>query len=616
MTSLNNIDSIDTNVANYTISELMQIAMISELNSVEIIQNTNQLIDYFSGSSSGSGSGSSSGSSSGSGSGTSGGGGGGNYNPVLVKFFTDVQTQLLIAAVASSKNGSNMNNSNKNNNSNNSNKTVQDKQVSNWIQNEYLKQDDPVQRDKITDRDQKIDILPGTHDTMKQQQLGVSNTYNVEVAQDNLNPTLKNTMNRLMNLDSRYRQSSSGNNNFNDGFEGSSTNYTLDLSDPLVNVLSIRLYSYQIPFTWYNIDVQYGNTCFWITQPYQGSFLNIPISIPSGNYNNGALIVTAINQSFVSMGFSFPDISNNFVTYSSITGKITIQLYGATFDGVVGSEFHGVSFKVDTTTEFTFFDFTATLQCSGGYCVNKTFHMDESLGWLLGFRVPFLNVAEFDSFGNLGNTGVAVLNLSGTKYLILVIDDFNQNHINNTFVTISETSKQIKLPSYYSPDLPYVCLSGGAGGSGSNIKSLVSSLNGGGVGSGDADIGLLIEDKANLGLVKVPVMVPSAPRVLTQSQIYTINEIMKNNLNRTNYKTRAPTNPDMFSIIPIKTYGVQTGGLIVEFGGTLQDNKRTYFGPVNIERLRVQLLDDKGNVLNLNGADWSINMICECLYKY
>ena len=65
MTSLNNIDSIDTNVANYTISELMEIAMISELNSVEIIQNTNQLIEYFSGS--------------GSGTSGAGGGGGGNY---------------------------------------------------------------------------------------------------------------------------------------------------------------------------------------------------------------------------------------------------------------------------------------------------------------------------------------------------------------------------------------------------------------------------------------------------------------------------------------------------------------------------------------------------------
>jgi len=572
MTSLYNINSIDTNVANYTIPELMQIAMISELNSVEIIQNTNKLISHFSSNSDG-----------------------GSYNPVLVKFFTDVQNQLLIAASNSKK------------------KTIQEKQVSNWIQNEYLKQDDPVQRDKVTDRDQKIDILPGTHDTMNQQQLGVSNTYNVEVAQDNLNPTLKNTINRLMNLDSRYRQSSSGNNNYNDGFEGSSTNYTLDLSDPLVNVLSIRLYSYQIPFTWYNIDVQYGNTCFWITQPYtDGTVVNIPVTIPSGNYNSGALIVTALNQSFVAMGFSIgarPGSGTNiFVSYSSVTGKITFDLYGAVFNGLAGTEYEGISFTVDTTTEITFFDFTATLQCNPGLnkCVNKTYYMDESLGWLLGFRVPFLNVAEFDSFGNPGNTGVAVLNLYGTKYLILVIDDFNQNHINNTFVTISETSKQIKLPTYYSPDLPYVCLNG----SGSNINNLVGSLN------QNTDVGLLIEDKANLGVVNVPVMVPSAPRVLTQSQIYTINEIMKNNLNRTNYKTRAPTNPDMFSIIPIKTYGVQTGGLIVEFGGTLQDNKRTYFGPVNIERLKVQLLDDKGNVLNLNGADWSINMICECLYKY
>jgi hypothetical protein len=589
MTSLYNINSIDTNVTNYTIPELMQIAMISELNSVEIIQNTNKLISHFSSNSDG-----------------------GSYNPVLVKFFTDVQNQLLIAA--SNSNSSNSQNKktgqNSQNSQNSQKKTIQEQQVSNWIQNEYLKQDDPVQRDKVTDRDQKIDILPGSHDTMKQQQLGVSNTYNVEVAQDNLNPTLKNTINRLMNLDSRYRQSSSGNNNYNDGFEGSSTNYTLDLSDPLVNVLSIRLYSYQIPFTWYNIDVQYGNTCFWITQPYtDGTVVNIPVTIPSGNYTSGALIVTALNQSLVAMGFSFPpDIPNNFVTYSSITGKITIQLYGATFVGVLDSEFHGVSFTVDTTTEITFFDFTATLQCnpSMNKCVNKTYYMDESLGWLLGFRIPFLNVAEFDFFGNPGNTGVAVLNLSGTKYLILVIDDFNQNHINNTFVTISETSKQIKLPSYYSPDLPYVCLNG----SGSNINSLVGSLN------QNTDVGLLIEDKANLGIVNIPVMVPSAPRVLTQSQIYTINEIMKNNLNRTNYKTRAPTNPDMFSIIPIKTYGVQTGGLVVEFGGTLQDNKRTYFGPVNIERLKVQLLDDKGNVLNLNGADWSINMICECLYKY
>jgi hypothetical protein len=54
----------------------------------------------------------------------------------------------------------------------------------------------------------------------------------------------------------------------------------------------------------------------------------------------------------------------------------------------------------------------------------------------------------------------------------------------------------------------------------------------------------------------------------------------------------------------------------VEFSGSLQDNKRTYFGPVNIDRMRVRLLDDKGNILNLNGAEWSISIISENLYQY
>ena len=54
----------------------------------------------------------------------------------------------------------------------------------------------------------------------------------------------------------------------------------------------------------------------------------------------------------------------------------------------------------------------------------------------------------------------------------------------------------------------------------------------------------------------------------------------------------------------------------MDFGGSLQDNKRTYFGPVNLERLHVKLLDDKGNLLNLNGLDWSLTLISENLYQY
>ena len=112
-------------------------------------------------------------------------------------------------------------------------------------------------------------------------------------------------------------------------------------------------------------------------------------------------------------------------------------------------------------------------------------------------------------------------------------------------------------------------------------------------------------------------MLPSAPRTLTNAQLYTINSINGNNNNLTNYLSKAPTSSDILGIIPIKTsVGVPTGSLLVEFSGSLQDNSRTYFGPVNIDRMSVKLLDDKGNVLNLNGNDWCVTLICECLYQY
>jgi hypothetical protein len=113
----------------------------------------------------------------------------------------------------------------------------------------------------------------------------------------------------------------------------------------------------------------------------------------------------------------------------------------------------------------------------------------------------------------------------------------------------------------------------------------------------------------------MPQVLPSAPRTLTQSQIYTINEIIKNNDRNTNYRATAPTTTDVFALIPVKS-GMTTGRTYVEFSGSLQDNKRTYFGPVNIDRMRVRLLDDKGNILNLNGAEWSISIISENLYQY
>jgi hypothetical protein len=173
-------------------------------------------------------------------------------------------------------------------------------------------------------------------------------------------------------------------------------------------------------------------------------------------------------------------------------------------------------------------------------------------------------------------------------YLILTIDDFNQNHLNSGLISITELSKTLKLPSYYSADMPYTCV----------YPNKLSSNE------------QVIINKYNKTYSSYPQVLPSAPRTLTQTQIYTINEIIKNNDSTTNYFAKAPTTTDVFAVIPVKGQ-IVLGSFYTDYGGSLQNFKRIYFGPVDIDRLRITLQDDKGNIINLNGCDWSITLITE-----
>ena len=108
--------------------------------------------------------------------------------------------------------------------------------------------------------------------------------------------------------------------------------------------------------------------------------------------------------------------------------------------------------------------------------------------------------------------------LIGPKYLIIVLDDLNQNHINNGLIGITELSKTLKLPTYYSRDLPVRCTSANPMGTNfdANTEFLVDDIN----------AGTLIMDKWDVSYVPTPTVLPTAPRILTQSQIYSINEII------------------------------------------------------------------------------------------
>ena len=577
--------SIDTNISNYTLSELLTIVDIGndELDKETVISKTNKYINKFK-----------------------------TKNPEFANFFKEVKAQLL-EYVEDLENENISDDDNDDDEFDTENKIVVEprissiegfgtmkneaiygkgeKQITDWYKNQNLTQNDPTQTSKITQRKQKIQVFGNQHDTMKREQIATTDTFNLPVKQDSLNPNLKNTINRFVNIDSQFRQ-------YTSGVDSTSTDYTLDLSDTLKNTLKLSLYSYQMPFSWYTIDTAYGNTCFWIIDLSSNNAISV--SVPPGNYSQ-TQFQTQLNTSFLQAGFTFPPRTTPFypyvlpentpVYYNLNSGKITLFL----MDGSFNDPAHILpSFSINQTTIVVFYDFTGVLQCDIT-CKSNNHYFNNTLGWLMGYRLPYINVDPS------GNTASSILDLNGPKYLILVIDDFNQNHVNNSIVSITQLSNKLKIPSYFSPDLPFACINPT-----NNLNQLITSQN-----------GLLIAGKFENDYSPTQIVLPSAPRTLTNAQLYAINEINKNNNNLTNYISRAPTSSDIFAIIPIKTStGVPTGSLLVEFSGSLQDSSRTYFGPVDIDRMAVKLLDDKGNVLNLNGNDWCFTLVCEWLYQY
>lgn len=229
--------SVDTNINNYSLFELMAIIEIQELDPVEIVKKTNTHINKFK-----------------------------KSNPILSSFFLEVQSQLLRYTQGLIVENQDQDNSNKivvenyqnmGDQEDNASYPSGDQQVDDWYKNEYLTQSDPNQTSKITNRQQKIKTFGNQYVPMNQEQIATTDTFQLPVKQDSLNPNLKNTITRFVNLDSQFRQ-------YTTGIDSTSTDYTLDLSDTLKDALSIRVFSYQIPMSWYVIDKGYGNTCIWI----------------------------------------------------------------------------------------------------------------------------------------------------------------------------------------------------------------------------------------------------------------------------------------------------------------------------------------------------------------
>jgi hypothetical protein len=248
------------------------------------------------------------------------------------------------------------------------------------------------------------------------------------------------------------------------------------------------------------------------------------------------------------------------------------------FDLTVTRKYTAKDYKV------VFFDETSFVTCYVGVQSVRNTTWDSTLGWVLGYRL--FTVYDLNALGTAtatnaiiiqGDTGVST-NLY--NYFLLCLDDYNQNHLNDGLITIANKDTSFPLPSYANRT-DFQC---------------------------DPTTGEKIYN-INAGL--------------TEKQIYSVTSIANAGLNETSIGTSVsvksygsgPYVKDVFGLIPIKVSGLKSGDSYVEFGGTLQNQERSYFGPVNIERLTIRLMTDRGDVVDLNNANWSFSLICEQLNK-
>ena len=307
---------------------------------------------------------------------------------------------------------------------------------------------------------------------------------------------------------------------------------------------------------------------------------DIPIVLPAGTYSRAQLYIT-INEI----------LDANYLTHGSYVAAHKHR-------GIEYSTFHFNINKVFGTRDYrlVFYDPYSFVSCIGNAAKGLTQSIqnttwDTTIGWIMGFREnieytleDYADISYYYEIPNLifymtGSesnvcclTGDTTVTTNLYSYFLIILDDYVQNHLNDGLVTITPQETTLAKPA---------------------TKTICDPVT------------------------KKTIIVPADynERNYTEKELYSFNQIINSQKVKSKSYSKGPFIKDIFGIIPMKTTGLSTGSVYVEFGGTLQNQERVYFGPVNINRMTIRLMNDRGDLVDLNGSNWSFSLVCEQLYK-
>ena len=427
-----------------------------------------------------------------------------------------------------------------------------------------------------------LDALENEHpdiiEFVKNAQHKLLETHNLTIEKGNKNPILKQYHQKFLCLDSRFRQNNTTQDNQNIDDQKTTTeliatnqetsDFTINLSETMKNVIELKFDRIYIPFSWYNI-YEPKNTF----QVIVGVANPVPITITPGNYvlnedlTDSRNIINVINDALDNEGAPIEDIEFSF---SLLTGKVTI------------TNNTGSPIEID-------FINTGNLICKQQLKINN------NLGTILGFKkikytIP--NTATITSEG--------FPNMIRTKYIIIEINDFNNNYVANKFIHGRNRDDVASLPDYFK------------GLENVSLTTPITSVNYKCVDDQEKNSGIVVNNP-----IQVPLINKVFPRQLTNNQIYSLNQIIKSRANNNNLKQEFEAAPNTFAVISLASISVVPFGSLIIYDDDSPDlNMRSYFGPIDIERVNVRILDENGEILDLNGAEWSMTISVKHLYQY
>jgi hypothetical protein len=288
-----------------------------------------------------------------------------------------------------------------------------------------------------------------------------------------INPLKKRTIKKNLNIDTRFRE------NY---FSSPSTDFHFALPMNFDNVLQMQITALELPTTYYNVSKQYGNNFFSVTATTSSETSTSVVTIPDGNYTYDG-IVNVINGQLTLLGSPFTEVvfllnlNNN-----SGSGQMMVGVSDGSTITSLSLNFQADRFGTD----------------------DRNTPLPLKFGWILGFRNGIYE-------NNLNYVSEGIVDVTGPRYLYLVVDDHN-NNVNNGFYSAFNSSLL-----------------------NNNILA----------------------------------------RISLQSRVFDYQ--ISNNLN-------------------------------------IVTNPREYFGPVNIQNINIQLLDDYGRVVDLNNMDYSFCLTLTTAY--